>query len=168
MGSEDKVGKRRISRRDFLRLGGAGLAGAAMLGASGCGGQQGGGGKLVFAFGPDPGGGLKKLIERFNQQGGVRVDWRVMPALSEDYFDKLLPQFQAGTSDIDVIGGDVIWPAQFAANGWIVDLSDRFPESEHKKYLPSPVQANIYQDKIYGVPWYTDAGMFYYRKDLLE
>jgi hypothetical protein len=23
-------------------------------------------------------------------------------------------------------GGDVIWPAQFAANGWILDLSDRF------------------------------------------
>ena len=30
--------KRRLSRRDFLRLGGAGLAGAALLGTAGCGG----------------------------------------------------------------------------------------------------------------------------------
>ena len=39
----------RISRRDFLKIGGTGLAGAALLGTAGCGvfeqgGQQGGGG----------------------------------------------------------------------------------------------------------------------------
>jgi multiple sugar transport system substrate-binding protein len=28
--------------------------------------------------------------------------------------------------------------------------------------------ANTYKDKVFGVPWFTDAGMFYYRKDLLE
>ncbi|MCA3747891.1 MAG: peptide ABC transporter substrate-binding protein [Rubrobacter sp.] len=32
-----------VSRRDFLRLSGAGLAGAALLGVAGCGGEQGGG-----------------------------------------------------------------------------------------------------------------------------
>ena len=25
-----------------------------------------------------------------------------------------------------------------------------------------------FQGNVYGVPWFTDAGMFYYRKDLLE
>src|SRR5919202_5487442 len=46
-----------ISRRDFLRLGGAGLSGAVLLGAAGCGGgkiqggQGGGGGGNVFTWG---------------------------------------------------------------------------------------------------------------------
>jgi multiple sugar transport system substrate-binding protein len=30
------------------------------------------------------------------------------------------------------------------------------------------VQSNTYEDAVYGVPWFTDAGMLYYRKDLLE
>src|SRR5687768_16444529 len=34
---------RAVSRKDFLRLSGAGLAGAALLGTTGCGGGQGGG-----------------------------------------------------------------------------------------------------------------------------
>ncbi|MBA3703720.1 MAG: hypothetical protein H0W79_13055, partial [Rubrobacteraceae bacterium] len=34
---------RGVSRKEFLKLGGAGLAGAALLGTAGCGGSQGGG-----------------------------------------------------------------------------------------------------------------------------
>ncbi len=62
----------------------------------------------------------------------------------------------------------MIWPAQFAANGWIADVSDRFPESERSNFLDGPIQSLIYEDKIYGVPWFTDAGMLYYRSDLLD
>ncbi|MEJ7819785.1 MAG: ABC transporter substrate-binding protein, partial [Rubrobacteraceae bacterium] len=68
----------------------------------------------------------------------------------------------------DLIGGDVIWPAQFAANGWILDLSDKFTEEDRADFLPGPVDSNTYEDKVYGVPWFTDAGMLYYRKDLLD
>ena len=39
--------RRTVSRRDFLRLGGAGLAGAALLGTAGCGGGGQGGGQPV-------------------------------------------------------------------------------------------------------------------------
>ena len=69
---------------------------------------------------------------------------------------------------MDVIGGDVIWPAQFAASGFILDLSDRFTADMRERYLDGPLEAVTYEGKIYGVPWFTDAGMFYYRKDLLE
>ena len=44
-GKEEQMSRtmREVSRRDFLKLGGAGLAGAALLGTAGCGGAQGGG-----------------------------------------------------------------------------------------------------------------------------
>ncbi len=162
---------RKLSRRKFLKVGGAGLAGAALLGVSGCGSEQGGGAEeVVFSFFPDPSGSVQALIDRFNEEneGGVQVRLREMPADSGQHFDQLNTEFQSGEINIDVIGGDVIWPAQFAANGFIADLSDRFTEDERGAFLPAPVEANTYEGRIYGVPWYTDAGMLYYRRDLLE
>ena len=163
---------KKINRRDFLRLSGAGLAGAALLGIGGCGGGGGVGGptELVFSLFPDPSGSVQALIDQFNSEneGEIQVSWREMPADSGQHFDQLNTEFQSGEINIDVIGGDVIWPAQFAANGYIADLSDRFAESERNKYLPATIEANTYKGAIYGVPWYIDAGMLYYRSDLLE
>jgi multiple sugar transport system substrate-binding protein len=160
---------RKLNRRDFLKMSGAGLAGAALLGATGCGGGGGGSGDLIFSMGPDDAQGtMAALIKKFNQQSDFKVVHRVMPADTGTYFDKLRTQLQAGSGGIDVIGGDVIWPAQLAANGWIVDMSDKFPESEQKKFLEGPLQSVTYDGKVWGIPWYTDAGMLYHRKDLLE
>ena len=161
---------RRMNRRDFLKVSGAGLAGAALLGATGCGGGGSASGDLIFSMGPDDTGTLPDLIDRFNKQhqGEFQVKYREMPSDTGQYFDQLKTEFQAGGGEIDVIGGDVIWPAQFAAQGWIVDFSDRMPESEQSKYLSGPIASLSYDGKIWGVPWYTDAGMLYYRRDLLE
>src|ERR671913_1397565 len=162
---------RKLNRRDFLKMSGTGLAGAALLGASGCGGGGGGSGNIAFSMGPDdPNKTYTKLVEKFNKQhkGEFQVTIREMPADTGAYFDKLRTEFQAGGGEIDVIGGDTIWPIQFAAQGWVQDLSDNFPASEQNKFLPAPIQASIYEGAIYGVPWFEDAGLLYSRSDLLE
>jgi multiple sugar transport system substrate-binding protein len=177
--------RRGLSRRDFLRYGGAGLAGATLLGACSSAEREAYTGHIgpaftgsetvskntvVFTFGPDESGNLVKMIDKFNKTNdkGITVSYREMPADSGQYFDKLRTEFQAGTGTVDVMGGDVIWPTQLAANGWIADLSDLFTDELQAEYLEAPIQANTYKGKIYGVPWFTDAGMFYYRKDLLK
>jgi multiple sugar transport system substrate-binding protein len=171
-----------LSRREFLRLGGGGLAAVSLLGACNTeeyfghvgtaftGEESTGADTLVFSFGPDESGSLTEAVGKFNEQNesGITVEYREMPADSGQYFDKLRTEFQAGGATIDVIGGDVIWPVQFAANGWIADLSELFTEELQSEYLDAPIQANTYKGGIYGVPFFTDAGMLYYRKDLLE
>ena len=97
---------------------------------------------------------------------GFKVKQRVMPSDTGQYFDKLRTEFQAGGGDIDIIIGDVIWPAQFAVNGWVSDLSDRFTDTD--AFLPGPMTAATYDGKVWAVPWYTDAGLLYYRQDLLD
>jgi multiple sugar transport system substrate-binding protein len=174
--------RRGLSRRDFLRW--SGVAGMSIAGAacspkewfghvgSGLTGTEpaGSGNNLVFSHGPEESGTLVKVIDRFNKENekGITVEYREMPADSGQYFDKLRTEFQAGGGDIDVMSGDIIWPVQFAANGWIEDLSDLIDEQLRSEYLDAPIEANMYKGKIYGAPWFTDAGMFYYRKDLLE
>jgi multiple sugar transport system substrate-binding protein len=125
---------------------------------------------IVFSFGPEETGIVQSLVDEFNRQNtsGINVTYRQMPADTGEYLQELQQMFARGGSDIDVIGGDVIWPIQFAAQGWIQDLSDDFPESEQQKFLPAPISANTYEGAIYGIPWFTDAGMLYFRKDLLE
>ena len=148
------LGGAKFSRKRFLKMGGTGLAGAALLGSgalAGCGGGGAEGDDIIFSWGPDSTGVLPKLIEAFNKQSdGFKVNYREMPADTGEYFDQLRTQFQAGASDIDVIGGDVIWPAQFAGNGYIADLSDRFTDSD--EFLPGPMEAMRFEDGIFGVP----------------
>jgi multiple sugar transport system substrate-binding protein len=170
-GRTNMPGRRLFNRRDFLKMGGAGLAGATLLGAAGCGGGGGGSfnGEITVGFGREASGTLQKLIDKFNQQNNdIKVTWRKMPSDTNQYFDQLRTQFQAQDGSLTLIGGDVIWPAQFAANSYIIDLSDRFTESMRSKFLQGPVESNTYEDKVFGVPWFTDAGLLYYRKDLLE
>jgi multiple sugar transport system substrate-binding protein len=162
--------RRLLSRRRFLELGGAGLAGAALLGVAGCARQESKGlVSLVFSHGEDSEV-LRDQIQRFNQRnkGAIEVALRLAPADTDQYFEKLRIEFQAGEAEADIISGDVIWPAQFAAKGWISDLSDLFTADLRASYLPATVDSNTYEGRIYGVPWFTDAGLLYYRQDLLE
>jgi multiple sugar transport system substrate-binding protein len=126
--------------------------------------------QMDFSFGPEDTGTVQSLVDEFNQQHpGIRVKYREMPADTDRYHDRLRRMFDSGASGrIDVIGGDVIWPAEFASKGWIADLSGRFPQLEQDKFRDAPIEANTYQGKVWGVPWYTDVGLLYYRSDLLE
>ena len=168
-----KYGRPRgLSRRDFLKVGGAGLAGAAFLGAAGCGGGEQGGGatEIYFTSAPDESGTTEKLIDMFNDKnkGKYKVIFHQGNADTGQRFDKLRTQMQAGGEDLDVILGDVIWTAQLAESDWISDLSDRFTESQRKEFLPGSVEAITYEGKTFGMPWFTDTGLLYYRKDLLQ
>jgi multiple sugar transport system substrate-binding protein len=168
-----KYGRPRgLSRRDFLKVGGAGLAGAAFLGAASCGGgeQAGGATEIYFTSAPDESGTTEKLIDMFNDKnkGKYKVIFHQGNADTGQRFDKLRTQMQAGGEDLDVILGDVIWTAQLAESDWISDLSDRFTESQRKEYLPGSVEAITYEGKTFGMPWFTDTGLLYYRKDLLQ
>jgi multiple sugar transport system substrate-binding protein len=162
-------GEKSLSRRTFMKLGGAGLAGVVLLGASGCGGESEGPGDLVFADLPDPGV-VPNLIKKFNEKnkGKFEVILRVMPQDRQEYFEKLTTEFEVRGGVIDVTGADTIWTAELAENEWIAAVSDRFSERERSKFLSGPLQSLAYEGKMYGVPWKMDAGMLYYRKDLLE
>ena len=166
-GEGETSGRDTLSRREFVKLGGAGLAGAALLGASGCGRGGGGSTDIVFAYWQDPGW-VQSLLKRFNEQNKARVTYRQMPDDFDEWFEKLETEFQVRGGRIDVTAADVIWTAEFAENGWIADVSNRLPEGERSKFLNGPIQSLDYRGGIYGVPWTTVAGMLYYRGDLLE
>jgi multiple sugar transport system substrate-binding protein len=124
---------------------------------------------IVFSFGPEETGIVQTLVDEFNQQNpAINVIYREMPADTGRYHQRLRRMFRRGGAGIDVIAGDVIWPAEFASKDWIADLSNRFLQVERDKFLDEPIKANTRQGKIWGVPWFTDVGLLFYRKDLLD
>jgi multiple sugar transport system substrate-binding protein len=125
--------------------------------------------QIVFSFGPDDTGTVESLVDEFNQLNpAIRVKYKRMPAETNLYHKRLRNMFMSGSDRIDVIAGDIIWPAEFASKSWIADLSSRFPQSERQLFLDATIEANTYQGKVWGVPWVTDVGLLYYRKDLLQ
>jgi len=93
---EERVGRskpRGLSRRNFLKTSGTGLAGAVLLGAAGCGGGKQGGGatELYFTAPPDESGTIAKLISDFNEKnkGKYRVVFREGNVDTGQRLDKL-------------------------------------------------------------------------------
>ena len=63
---------------------------------------------------------------------------------------------------------DIIWPPEFGANGWTVPLDSKWPASDRANYLPGPLQGCTYNGKLWAAPARTDAGLIYYRTDLVK
>lgn len=127
--------------------------------------------ELTFAFGPDDSGSLQALIETFNaeNEGLIKVNYREMARLSGDYYRQLRSDFDVGSTEIDVFGADIVWTAEFASRGWVRDLGDLVSDVYGRDaFLDAPMRTARYQRKVWGVPWFTDAGMLFYRRDLLE
>jgi multiple sugar transport system substrate-binding protein len=164
-----------LSRREFIKAGGACVTAAALLGglsacpsrSSGKGGEQ----RLTFTMGKDASGTLQPLIDRFNEanKGRIQVSLREMSPESDAYYRQLESDFKAGSAEMDVIGADVVWTAALAQRGWVVDLSSRFFDAFRPEDFLDPSMSSVfYKFKVWGLPWFTVAGMLFYRRDLLE
>jgi len=111
----------------------------------------------------------ERLIERFHQtHPNIRVQVQIGPHSSTEFHAIVTQRLRNKDTSVDVFLMDVIWPAEFASAGWAMDLTSRFSKKKQKAFLPATIAANTYHGRIYGVPYYLDAGLFYYRKDLLQ
>lgn len=162
-----------IRRRDFLRAGAAFLAGSAVAGPSVASDRRRRAAPvdLTFAFGPDDSGTLQPLIDRFNaeHEGDIRVTWTEMERASDAFYRQMQSDFEAGAANYDVIGADVVWTAPLVEDRRIRNLSSRFHDTyEPEDFVEAALQSAAYRFRIWGVPWYTDAGVLFYRRDLLD
>lgn len=101
--------------------------------------------------------------DKFAEATGATVNYLKGAESATDRLSFLQQTMAAESGDIDVAQIDVIWPGIFAAHA--VDLSDQVGDIE---YFDRIVQNNTVDGKLVGIPWFTDAGLLYYRTDLLE
>src|SRR5712692_1138037 len=120
---------------------------------------------------------LTELIQRFETENpGIRVREEILPASTDEQHQLYVINLAAGADDFDLLDMDVIWVPEFTRAGWLEDLTPHFGAAElaplnraalQADWHPSKRDADWHQSKLYAVPWFVDAGVLYYRKDLL-
>lgn len=100
------------------------------------------------------------------KETGNRVIVTTPPERTNERYFKYLVDLGAGDSRTDVYQVDVIWPGLLAKH--FVDLQQYIPQEEIQKHHPAILANNTVDGRLVGMPWFTDAGLLYYRKDLLE
>ena len=96
----------------------------------------------------------------------ITVEVLETPDMVQDRLGLYLQFFEAESPDVDVFQIDVIWPGDLAVH--LVDLAPYLTDEELDAHFPAIVQNNTVDGELKGIPWFTDAGLLYYRTDLLE
>jgi len=111
---------------------------------------------------------LRALLDDFERRNpGMRVRDETLPSSSDAQHQFYAINLQARSAAFDVFAADVIWVAGFARAGWLRDLSDLLPPGERGAFFAGPMRAVTYGERVWAMPWYVDAGLLYYRSDLL-
>ncbi|MEJ2857819.1 MULTISPECIES: ABC transporter substrate-binding protein [unclassified Saccharothrix] len=119
---------------------------------------------------------IRQRVEAWNARSSSveQVTYVPMPTPTDDYRAQLVARAgdlagQRGADTrsqcYDVVTLDVVWTAAFAQANYLA----RLPESEMgaDRFLPAAVESARDGGRLWAVPWRADAGVLFYRADLL-
>ena len=108
----------------------------------------------------------KARCEEWAKQTGNEIQYVNLPPSANDVLQLFSQYWAAQSPDVDIYQIDVCWPGLAAAHA--IDLKKYFTEAELKEFFPRIIENNRVDGRLIGVPFFTDAGILYYRTDLLE
>lgn len=71
----------------------------------------------------------------------------------------------AGSDKIDVLQVDVVWPGLLGSH--LLDLAP-YAKGAEKEHFPSFIANNTNNGRLVAMPWFANAGLLFYRQDLLQ
>ena len=115
--------------------------------------------------------GLDEQIAAFEEANpDVRVEVVQAPRTAARHRAWVASRLAEGDTSIDVYVLDAAWTAELAAAGGLVPLDEALPATgvEPDAFLPATIEVSRYDGQLAALPWAADAGLLYYRRDLLE
>ncbi|MDD2737690.1 MAG: ABC transporter substrate-binding protein [Methylomonas lenta] len=115
-------------------------------------------------------GAFREAVEHCNQaaQDRYRLALTPLPSDADQQREQLVRRLAAGDKAIDIIGMDVIWTAEFAQAGWILPWPEIQAVRTTTGMLTAAVDSAAYRQKIWGIPFTSNAQLLWYRKDLIS
>ena len=107
----------------------------------------------------------KDGAKEWARKTGNEVAFADLPNDSTQALALLQQLLNNGSDRIDVMSVDIVWPGILSKH--LVDLKP-YAHGSEKDHFAGIVANNTVDGKLIAMPWFTDAGLLYYRKDLLE
>ena len=125
-------------------------------------------GELVVLSGADDsvGGQRQRLIDDWNHthpDNPARLE--SLSSEADRQHSEMVARAQSGQSGVDVYNLDVTWIAEFAAAHFIRPLDD---STSTAGFLAKPLETCRFDGKLWALPFNTDAGLLFYRTDLIS
>lgn len=162
---------RAVSRKDFLRLSGAGLAGAALLGTTGCGGGQGSGEVIKYLTETPETTNLERTaieiqVNRFEEQN-PKYTLERETVTPDDLLTVIKTRLQSGQPpDVFNYGTGPGFAGVLQDAGLLSSLEKAYKENGWEIYDWAKQQVT-YDGTVYGVPDLLQEMIVYYNKDLV-
>ncbi len=110
---------------------------------------------------------MNAIVQEFNKTNPniqVQIEYVSYDALH----DKITTAMASKPPAYDVFLVDDIWYAEFAKNGYILDVTDRIPQTTKDKVFKAAWDITTVNGRTYGMPWLLDQKYFYYNEKLLN
>ena len=124
-------------------------------------------GKLVILSGRDQSSEKPRqaLVEQWNRlHPDNQAEIIELPLEADKQYSEMVARAQSGAG-VDVFNLDVAWTAEFADADYIHPLEES--STDTSGFLQRPLETCRYSGKLWALPFNTDAGLLYYRTDLL-
>jgi multiple sugar transport system substrate-binding protein len=149
----------------------AGLLALLALVATGCGGSSSGSASEVhwYVF-KEPGGAFDAAAAKCSKESKGRYTVKVvaLPTDSDQQRELIARRLAAKDSDLDVIGMDVNWTAEFAEARWIVPWTGANQQTAEQGVIPALLAAAKYKGQTWVAPFTTNTQLLWYHKDLVK
>jgi multiple sugar transport system substrate-binding protein len=118
----------------------------------------------------EPSGTFRAVAERCTQdsRGAYRVETAALPADADQQREQLVRRLAARDSDIDLIGMDVIWTAEFAEAGWILPWPNEDAPAVGEGRLAASLRSATYNNRLWAAPFTANAQLLWYRTDRVK
>jgi multiple sugar transport system substrate-binding protein len=129
--------------------------------------MEGAKGEITYCQGKDTPGDAKASIEGFNKKyaaQGLTAKLVEFPADAQQQRNQFVQRQEAKSGECDVFSSDVVWTAEFAAQGWLFDMTP-YIEGRKAEFIPATLETVSYDGKYWGAPDTSDAGFLYYHTD---
>jgi len=109
----------------------------------------------------------REIASRYMKENpNVTIEVFDSPDAVQDRLAVYLQYLNAKSSEVDIYQIDVIWPGDLAEH--LIDLNKYGLGEAAKDHFPRIVENNTVDGALVAMPWFTDAGLLYYRTDLLD
>ncbi|MBP2320729.1 multiple sugar transport system substrate-binding protein [Kibdelosporangium banguiense] len=154
----------RTSRRRLVAALGAAVLAAPLLAA--CSSES--GTTINVYYSPEQN--FDKVVAKCNEKANGRytIVYNKLPREADGQREQMVRRLAANDSEMDILGLDVVWVAEFAEAGWILEWTGQNKAEAERDVFPGPLKTATWNGKLYSATKNTNVQLLWYDDRLVS